>query len=44
MMSSSSNGQFGGNTLSAILTSLQQGVTGINNLIQTMKSVFPSST
>lgn len=33
----------GGNTLSAILTSLQQGVTAINNLAQTIKAIFPSS-
>lgn len=33
----------GSNTLNAILTSLQQGVVGINNLTQTMKSIFPSS-
>lgn len=33
----------GGNSLSAILASLQQGVVGINNLTQTMKSIFPSS-
>jgi len=34
--------QYGGG-LTAILTSLQQGVTAINNLTQTMKSIFPSS-
>ncbi len=30
-------------SLTAILTTLQQGVTAINNLTQTMKTIFPSS-
>jgi len=30
-------------TLSALLTSLQQGVQAINNISQTMGSIFPSS-
>ncbi len=36
-------GQSGGNNLTNILTSLQQGVTAINNLTNTIKSIFPSS-
>lgn len=35
--------QSGSGSLSSLLTSLQQGVTAINNLVQTMKTVFPSS-
>lgn len=35
--------QSGGNNLAAILTSLQQGVTAINNLAQIVKTIFPSS-
>lgn len=30
-------------TLSSLLTSLQQGVMAINNLTQTMKTIFPST-
>jgi len=37
-----SNSQQSGN-LVAILTTLQQGVTAINNLTQAMKTIFPSS-
>lgn len=29
--------------LASILASLTQGVTGINNLTQTLKTIFPSS-
>lgn len=29
--------------VASILASLQQGVTAINNLTQTMKTIFPSS-
>ena len=44
-MSSSSSQQGGGagQSLTAILAALQQGVTAINNLTQTMKTIFPSS-
>lgn len=33
----------GGNSLTAILAALQQGVQAINNLTQTLKVNFPSS-
>lgn len=39
----SDSNQSGGASLSSLLTSLQQGVAAINNLAQTMKSIFPSS-
>lgn len=39
----SSGTQSGGGGLTSILTALQQGVTAINNLTQTMKTIFPSS-
>lgn len=32
-----------GNILSALISTLQQGVQAINNLTQTMKTIFPSS-
>ena len=35
--------QSGGGSLTAILAALQQGVAAINNLTQTMKTIFPSS-
>lgn len=37
------NTQQSGGSLAAILSALQQGVTAINNLTQTMKLIFPSS-
>lgn len=40
---SSSGSNTGNISLNAIFSSLQQGVVGINNLTQTMKSIFPSS-
>lgn len=42
-MSNGSTQQPASDGLAAILTSLQQGVVGLNNLTQTMKSIFPSS-
>lgn len=35
--------QSGGNNLSALLTTLQQGVQAINKLTQTLQTIFPSS-
>jgi hypothetical protein len=44
MSNNSSNTQQGsGQSLATLLAALQQGVIAINNLTQTMKSIFPSS-
>ena len=44
MATSASSQQSGGsNNLAAILTALQSGVVAINNVTQTMKSIFPST-
>lgn len=40
---SSSTAQSGSNSLTSLLTTLQQGVLAINNATQTMKLIFPSS-
>lgn len=40
---SSSGKSDAGTSLAALLTALQQGVVAINNLTQTMSSIFPSS-
>jgi len=42
-MTDNTTQQSGGGSLTAILAALQQGVAAINNLTQTMKTIFPSS-
>lgn len=42
-MTNGNTQQSDGGNLTAILTALQQGVTAINNLTQTIKTIFPSS-
>jgi hypothetical protein len=42
-MTYGSTQQSGGPSLSNILVTLQQGVSAINNVAKTMKSIFPSS-